>query len=261
MNLQFNTSLAASYTSNSQIARILTENWVKDTIFCPVCGNPCINQEVNNTPVGDFYCPACHGKFELKSKKREFCSVVPDGAYNTMLDKILTQTNPHFFFLHYSPQSYAVVDFFFVPRYFFIPQIIKKRAPLRSTARRAGWTGCNICLNEIPASGKIFLIQNSTPVAKHLILEKVKQTLFFDTANIQKRSWLADILFCIEKLGQDTFTLSQLYAFEPLLKERHPENNNIQAKIRQQLQILRDKSLLAFMKRGVYKKIFVTPLG
>ncbi|MCB9805227.1 hypothetical protein H6769_06535 [Candidatus Peribacteria bacterium] len=38
--------------------------------------------------------------------------------------------------------------------------MIEKRKPLSSTARRAGWTGCNILLNLIPESGKIYYIQN-----------------------------------------------------------------------------------------------------
>ncbi len=44
-----------------------------------------------------------------------------------------------------------------------------------------------------------------------------------------------------------------MYQFQDLLKMKHPENHNIQAKIRQQLQILRDKEYLRFESRGKYK--------
>ena len=37
-------------------------------------------------------------------------------------------------------------------------------------------------------------------------------------------------------------------------KIRHPENNNIEAKIRQQLQFLRDKGFIQFLSPGQYKK-------
>jgi type II restriction enzyme len=39
----------------------------------------------------------------------------------------------------------------------------------------------------------------------------------------------------------------------PVLKAKHPANNNIKAKIRQQLQFLRDKDLLEFIGDGRYK--------
>jgi type II restriction enzyme len=58
---------------------------------------------------------------------------------------------------------------------------------------------------------------------------------------------------CIDKINKSRFNLSDIYKFEKYLKLKHPENNNIQAKIRQQLQILRDKGYLTFESRGRYK--------
>lgn len=46
---------------------------------------------------------------------------------------------------------------------------------------------------------------------------------------------------------QDEFALSDLYRFEPLLKEQYPENNTIQASIRRNLQKLRDKGKIEFL--------------
>ncbi|MBQ1398560.1 MAG: restriction endonuclease, partial [Clostridia bacterium] len=37
--------------------------------------------------------------------------------------------------------------------------------------------------------------------------------------------------------------------------QKHIHNNNIEAKIRQQLQILRDKGFIEFLERGHYRKI------
>ena len=48
MNLNFNTDLAKGYTSNSQIARVLTENWVKENSYCPSCGEKSLNDFVLN---------------------------------------------------------------------------------------------------------------------------------------------------------------------------------------------------------------------
>ncbi len=54
-------------------------------------------------------------------------------------------------------------------------------------------------------------------------------------------------------MNKKDFLLSEIYQFENYLKLKHPNNNNIQAKIRQQLQILRDKDFLEFSSRGKYK--------
>ena len=46
-----------------------------------------------------------------------------------------------------------------------------------------------------------------------------------------------------------------MYSFEGLLKKKFPNNNFIKDKIRQQLQVLRDKGLLEFKGNGIYRKI------
>ena len=55
-------------------------------------------------------------------------------------------------------------------------------------------------------------------------------------------------------LGKKEFTLADIYNFTTILKEKHPDNNNIEAKIRQQLQVLRDKGYLKFEGKGKYIK-------
>ena len=152
MNLQFNQSLLANYHSRTQIARVLTENWVADNMFCPRCGNLNINHFPNNAPVADFYCPLCNNEYELKSKNGSLAHKVNDGAYETMIKRITSNNNPDFFFMNYSKETQCVKDFIFVPKHFFVPDVIEKRKPLAQTARRAGWIGCNILLDKIPFS-------------------------------------------------------------------------------------------------------------
>lgn len=43
--------------------------------------------------------------------------------------------------------------------------------------------------------------------------------------------------------------------FADKLKIQHPENQNIEAKIRQQMQFLRDKGMIEFLERGHYRKL------
>jgi len=253
MSLNLYSTIAEKYNSNSQKIRVLTENWVNDYIYCPNCGNA-ISEYENNKPVADFYCSKCHEDYELKSKKNKIGKKIVDGAYSTMIERLQSDSNPNFFFLNYDKKSFDVIDFMVIPKHFFIPEIIEKRKPLSSTARRTGWVGCNILLETIPKSGKIFYIKDGKEESKKKILDDWNKTIFLrKISNLQSKGWLLDIIQCIDKLNKNNFNLSDIYKFEKYLKLKHPENNNIQAKIRQQLQILRDKDYLKFESRGKYK--------
>ena len=142
-----------------------------------------------------------------------------------------------------------------IPKYFFIPSIIEVRKPLNVSAIRAGWIGCNIAINNIPEIGKIYYIQKGVPRKKKDILENWQRTNFVkNTHNIDTKGWLLDVLLCVEKITDEEFSLADVYQFESSLKSKHPSNNNIKAKIRQQLQFLRDKEILDFLGNGKYKK-------
>ena len=78
MNLSLNTKLAEGYSSNSQIARVLTEHWVKENSYCPCCGETPLNEFENNRPVADFYCKKCNEEFELKSKNGKFSTTIKE---------------------------------------------------------------------------------------------------------------------------------------------------------------------------------------
>ena len=181
---------------------------------------------------------------------------IPDGAYDTFITRITGNDNPDFFLLNYDEGDYCVNNFWFIPKHFFTPEIVEKRPPLSKTARRAGWVGCNILIGEIPQQGRISLIVDRTPIAKEIVLKIVGRASLLQTKDLDSRGWMFDVLNCINKFPDDRFSLSEMYAFEKDLQFRHPENNNIQAKIRQQLQKLRDKGFIQFLGRGQYRKLF-----
>ena len=56
-------------------------------------------------------------------------------------------------------------------------------------------------------------------------------------------------------MDNDIFSLSDIYRYFAILQKKHMYNHNIEAKIRQQLQILRDKKFIEFTARGEYKKL------
>ena len=155
-----NSALSNGYNSNSQIARVITEQWVSDNMYCPRCGNTRITHFENNKPVADFFCPQCSSQFELKSKNGKIIDTINDGAYATMINRILSLDNPDFLFMSYKKTDWTVQNLFIVPKHFFTPEIIKQRTPLSQSARRAGWIGCSIQLSSIPAAGKIPIIIN-----------------------------------------------------------------------------------------------------
>ena len=80
-----------------------------------------------------------------------------------------------------------------------------------------------------------------------------QKTLFLsEEKEISAKGWLLDIMRCIDRLDKESFALDEVYAFEAELKRLHPENRYVKDKIRQQLQVLRDKGYLDFIARGQY---------
>ena len=256
MNFNFDISLVENYKSKSQISRVLTEDWVERNLYCPICGKTYINRYENNHPTGDFYCTDCNSDFELKSKEsasEKLSKTIVDGEYSTMISRITSLKNPNFFFMMY--KNYSVQNFILIPNHFFTPEIIIKRNPLGSNARRAGWPGCNIDISSIPESGKIFLVKNKIQIEPEKVIASYKKTKTLKTNSLESRGWILDVLNCIEKIPNKDFTLNEVYKFEDELKLKHPLNNFIKDKIRQQLQYLRDKGFIEFISPGHYKKI------
>lgn len=255
MNLQLNTNVALGYRSKSQIARIVTENWVEKNSFCPRCGKTKLERFENNQPVADFYCNNCNAEYELKSKKDSFALKIVDGAYDMMIKRITSENNPHFFFLNYSSNNLQIINFLVIPNHYFTNDIIERRNPLSQNARRAGWIGCNILLQNIPSSGRIYLIKNQKIEKRQTVLENWSKTSFLATQKMESRGWTIEIMKIVERLNKDSFDLKDVYAFEGFLSDKFPKNRFIKPKIRQQLQILRDKHLLEFLGEGKYRRI------
>ncbi len=254
MNLFFETKLADNYRSSSQKIRVLTEDWVDRQVYCPNCGRLEIDKYKNNQPVADFFCSTCKEDYELKSKQNSVGAKIVDGAYTTMIERLQSANNPNFFFLNYKLINLSVLNFLVIPKHFFVPEIIEKRKPLSVNARRAGWIGCNILLKNIPESGKIFYIKNGKVEDKSRVLKSWQKTLFLrQEKEISTKGWLIDIMRCVEKIGKKDFTLNDVYKFEKELFILHPDNYHIKDKIRQQLQILRDKGYLEFITSGNYR--------
>lgn len=255
MHCSFDLSLITGYHSQSQIIRVLTENWISQNMYCPRCGHTNLEHFPNNSAVADFYCPKCNNEYELKSKAGHINHKINDGAYNTFIDRITSNNNPDFFIMSYDKLQLSVRDLWIIPKSFFVPEIVERRKALSDSARRKGWIGCNILIDKIPTQGKINIIHNTVPVSKAIVQEQVHYASSLMKKNIDARGWLLDILQCVNSIDKDVFELNDVYSFENYLKIKHAENHNIRAKIRQQLQFLRDKGFIKFLGRGLYHKI------
>ena len=254
MNFQFDETLAANYKNASQKVRVMSEHWLTQNLFCPCCGNTHIDKMRNNLPVADVHCENCGEVFELKSKRNRIGAKIPDGAYKTMIERITSNVNPQLFIMQYSAK-FSVTDLTLVPKFFFTPDIIERRKPLPPTAKRAGWVGCNILYEKIPAQGKIAVIRGGAEVEVAEVLRSYNKIKSLRTDNIKLRGWIMDVLNCVNDIDSEIFTSQDIYKYAGILGAKHEHNRNVEAKIRQQLQFLRDKGFIEFVSRGVYRKV------
>lgn len=252
--MHFDESLAMAYKSTSQKIRVMSEGWLLSNAFCPCCGNEHIDKMRNNAPVADMRCEACGEIFELKSKRNAVGQKIIDGAYHTMIGRITSNINPQLFVMQYS-SALSVTNLTFIPKFFFTPDIIEKRKPLSANAKRAGWVGCNILYQKIPEQGKLRIIHDGKEINAAEVLRWYEQIKRLQTDNLNLRGWMLDVLNCINDIDSENFTLQQVYQYADALKARHNLNRNVEAKIRQQLQFLRDRGFVEFVGRGIYRKV------
>ena len=255
MNLDLPTEAAVGYKSRSQIARVLTEGWTEKNMYCPACTSNYLHNVKPGTEAIDFICYDCNAAFQLKATRKSIGRKIVDAAYDAMIRAILEDRLPHLFLLSYCYTKATVKDLLLIPK-FCIPQSsIERRTPLRSTARRAGWVGCNILLDLVPPEARVNIIHSSNIVPKSTVRACFRRLQPLKDLSSKRRGWTLDVLTVLRNLDKKQFTIDDAYSFEDILSQRHPENRHIKPKIRQQLQILRDMGYLQFVRRGQYRWI------
>lgn len=253
MNLRLPTEGLADYKSASQRARISSESWAGRELYCPRCTANRLDQLPGNTPVLDFRCPNCASGYQLKSGASPFRSRLTDGAHAQMRAAILRGKTPNLLLLHYQLTALTVFSVVFIPDFAFTLSALECRRPLGPNARRAGWVGCNILLNAIPTDARIAVVWDAKPVPPDRVRREFKKLKPLANLKPEMRGWTLDVLNVVRSLKKREFTLAEVYAHEDSLAQLHPNNANIQPKIRQQLQILRDLGLVAFLGDGSYR--------
>jgi type II restriction enzyme len=247
-------SLIQGYKSASQKARILTEAWVSDNLECPSCSGR-LSPLQANSPTSDFQCQTCGENYQLKSQSKPFGKKILGAEYNTTIQAIKAGRHPSLILLQYDRNNLSVQQVRICHRSWITEQSIIPRRPLGPQARRAGWQGCLLTLESIPGTAFVDVVQNGSAKPSQAVKLQWQTAHSVSTLPLAQRGWIALILRIVELLPQE-FTLKQVYAYEKELAEFYPANQNIQAKIRQQLQNIRDLGLLEFIEPGVYRKVF-----
>lgn len=200
-----------------------------------------------------------------------------------MKSAILTDRTPSLYVLHYDLTAWVVRTVILIPHFAFALSAIEVRPPLAPTARRAGWVGCNILLHKIPADARIPIVDDGKIRPAAEVRRAYKRLRPLEKIKAEKRGWTLDVLNVVRALVEEreagraktiaaksghgemqecrpkgtalhnAFTLEEVYAHAGELNELHPANHNIQPKIRQQLQVLRDMGLVEFLGSGDYR--------
>jgi type II restriction enzyme len=251
MNLQCRIELRGNYKAGSQIARVIGEDWCGRELYCAACNSERLSAAKTNAPAVDFVCPSCDQPFQLKCFKTWNQKKIVDAGYESMIRAIRSDRVPNLLVLQYSA-DWLVENLLLVPSGFFADTIIEKRHPLGPHARRAGWVGCNILLGRIPEDGKIAIVSNGCAAAANNVRYEFARARKLSEVPPSMRGWTLDVLTAIRMLGATDFSLQELYGLQSYLQQLHPRNQNVRAKIRQQLQVLRDLGILAFRTPGRY---------
>ena len=111
----------------------------------------------------------------------------------------------------------------------------------------------NEILSKIPKVSlpKIPVVDIETPEMSFDIVEDATNSISSSLSG-----WKLDVFICLISINKQEFTLNEVYFFEKKLKAMYPNNQNVKAKIRQQIQFLRDLGLIEFLANGKYKKLW-----
>ncbi|MGH9796130.1 MAG: DpnI domain-containing protein [Candidatus Acidiferrales bacterium] len=241
------------YKSPPQRARIATELWAALNLYCANCHSNRLRQAAANHPAIDYFCQNCEAPFQLKSQSRPFGRRILDAAYSTMIRAIREDRTPNLLALHYDREAWSVRNLFLIPRFAYSESAIECRKPLGPAAQQAGWVGCYIRLDLLPPDVRIPLVLDGASYEAREVRRMFARIRPLEKLRAKQRGWTLDVLTAIRSLGKGEFSLADAYSLEANLSKLHPENRHVRDKIRQQLQVLRDRGLLAFVSPGRYR--------
>lgn len=145
----FDPAIGSGYVSKAQIARVSVETWAEHNLYCLNCARDELMRLPNNEKVADFECTECEARYQLKSKNGRFGARIQGAEYGTTLRAIQAGNMPEHVFVEYDPRLHVVVFVSALPGSLLTQDRILPRAPLKHSARRAGWQGCQIVISDL----------------------------------------------------------------------------------------------------------------
>jgi len=252
MLLRCDISVVSRYTSQAQKSRILSESWFQSNGYCLSCESNTLLPTTANTKATDFICPICNQNYELKAFRTKPKRALVDGAYSSLMTRILNGSVPTLMMLERN-DNWEIQSLTAIHHLFLTPNVVERRKPLSPTARRAGWVGCNIRLDHIGSDAQIEVVGSGRPVEHSLVRSAFRRFGALENIDPRMRGWATLTLQVIRSIKKDVFMLNDLYGLEEHFSASYPENKNVRAKIRQQLQTLRDFGYLEFLGNGCYR--------
>ncbi len=140
-------TVATRFVSQAQAARVALETWASFNLYCLNCDRNELEQLPDNTPVADFECFACKSRYQLKGKNGRLGKQITGAAYRPTVEAIRAGTLPDHVLVEFDTRFGTVVFVDAFPGQLITEDRVIPRKPLSSTAKRAGWQGCNIIVD------------------------------------------------------------------------------------------------------------------
>jgi type II restriction enzyme len=146
-----------NWKSESRIIGEACEYYIKNNVKCIRCNNNNFSKYKTNEASKDLICINCSQKFQVKAKSATQKQVnnikntdifkTIGGEYSTTVKNINEQID--YLIILYEKQSYKIINILYIKYENINQTCIIPRKPLSTTAKRAGWQGCNIIFNNI----------------------------------------------------------------------------------------------------------------
>lgn len=253
----------ARYRHKQQYIKHATEAWFAERVPCPDCGQR-LARVMTDQPSKDLACidGGCSASIELKARRftRGRSRKVAGAAFEATATAF--KAPPHLAWLRYvvdeSGLPAQVASLYMTPTNLLHPDLIVPGTVRNINHGRRRYQGCTIDLGLLPQAALVPLVtlgvmRNFAGFQREWRARRALPRIRSIT------DWRLDVLHCIDIIcadGRTRFSITDFRPFYFSLQDRHPGNGYVEAKVRQSLQDLRNRSLLEFEDgNGTYRRL------
>lgn len=245
------------FKSASQAIRDVSERWGEANLYCASCTAPTLARQRASAAVVDFQCAACQTWSQLKfggARKR----IIENGAYAQKQAWIRSRAMPDYILGRYDRDTWRVSDLWVVPGHFITANSIRARNELPPTHPRAGHVLSTIRLDALPPDAMVPVVADGEVRDPHAVRVDYRRFNFLRERGERAAGWMTEVLKEVRAFGTvgESFELVDFYLFaEARLASRFPNNRNVRPKMRQQLQELLIRGVVARERPGRYRVV------